>query len=79
MSLDLRFPIGLIFSIFGVILAAEGIRRRVDTIGVNINLWWGLVMLAFGIVMFLLAVFGKHPQVKSGVVLQNPENIHPGR
>lgn len=78
MALDLRFPIGLLFSIFGVILTAQGIRNPVKTVDININFWWGLVMLAFGIVMLLLAIFGKHPQVKSGVVLENPETRRPG-
>ena len=77
MALDLRFPLGLMFAILGVILTAVGILRPQETLGVNINLWWGLVLLAFGVVMLLLAMRGKgKPQIKGGVVLENPEHPH---
>jgi hypothetical protein len=81
MALDLRFPLGLMFGILGVILTALGIVRPMDTLGVNINLWWGLVLLAFGVVMLLLAMRGRGKvQIKSGVVLENPEHSgNPGR
>jgi hypothetical protein len=57
MGLDIRVPIGLLFLTLGVLLAAQGLlsdpaiyRRSLD---VNINLWWGLALLAFGGLMFL--------------------------
>ena len=59
MSFDVRLPIGLMFSILGAMLvlfglvADEAIYRR--SMGVNVNLWWGLVLLAFGAVMLWLA------------------------
>jgi hypothetical protein len=62
MGLDIRLPIGLMFTIFGVLLSAYGIA--VDktiyarSLGVNINLWWGMVMLAFGLIMLLLGLRG---------------------
>ncbi len=77
MTLDLRFPLGLMFLIFGAILTALGVIRPVDSIGINVNLWWGLVLLGFGVLMLLLSIFGKRPEVKSGVVLENPEHPHP--
>ena len=62
MGLDIRLPIGLLFSIFGVLLIGYGVlgdesiyARSLD---VNINLWWGLVMLGFGLVMFVLGKRG---------------------
>ena len=60
MSLDIRFPIGGMFSIIGAILVVYGlvsddvIYQR--SLGINVNLWWGLVLLAFGLVMLGLAV-----------------------
>ena len=55
MNLDLRMPIGLMFSAFGVMLAGYGLvsdRAIYDrSMGVNVNLWWGLVLLGFGLVM----------------------------
>jgi hypothetical protein len=58
MGLDIRLPIGLMFSLLGVLLIIagltldEGIYQR--SLGININLWWGFVMLAFGVVMLVL-------------------------
>ena len=60
MSLDLRIPMGLLFSFMGVILAAFGLSTRdnpelyAKSLGLNVNLWWGIVMLVFGQVMFQL-------------------------
>ena len=58
MGLDIRMPIGLMFAILGLLLAGFGlfgdkaIYQR--SLGVNINLWWGLVLLVFGVIMLLL-------------------------
>jgi hypothetical protein len=55
MTLDIRIPIGLLFAILGALLVAYGlvsdpaIYRR--SLGININLWWGLAMLVFGALM----------------------------
>jgi hypothetical protein len=54
MHLDLRLPIGLMFSIFGVMLVAYGLLSDAAIYGRSRdqrNLWWGLVLLAFGLVM----------------------------
>jgi hypothetical protein len=59
MGLDIRLPIGLMFSILGLLLTGFGlfgdqtIYRR--SLGINMNLWWGMVMLAFGIIMLLIS------------------------
>jgi hypothetical protein len=60
MGIDIRLPIGLMFAIFGLLLAGYGLLTGGDemyarhSLGLNINLWWGLAMLAFGVVMLLL-------------------------
>ena len=55
MNLDLRLPIGLMFSAFGVMLTGYGLVSDdaiyARSLGVNVNLWWGLVLLAFGLIM----------------------------
>jgi uncharacterized membrane protein len=60
MKLDLRLPIGLMFSIFGVMLTAYGLLSDAAiyerSLGINVNLWWGLVLLGFGLVMLALAI-----------------------
>ncbi|MGA2983061.1 MAG: hypothetical protein ABSG32_04570 [Terriglobia bacterium] len=60
MGLDIRLPIGIIFSIYGVILMIYGMIAdpslfQEKSLGVNIDLWWGLAMLIFGIFMGTLA------------------------
>lgn len=58
MGLDVRLPIGLMFTILGLMLAVYGLLGDKSiygrALGININLWWGLVMLLFGVVMLLL-------------------------
>jgi hypothetical protein len=60
MNFDLRLPIGLIFSLFGAILAIYGFTNDptvyAKALNINVNLYWGLVMLAFGVVMLFLAL-----------------------
>ena len=59
MGLDIRWPIGIIFTIYGVLLIIDGIVADraifVSSVGVNIDLWWGLAMLVFGMIMGMLA------------------------
>jgi hypothetical protein len=60
MKLDLRLPIGLMFSIFGVLLLGFGIISDAAiyqrSLGINVNLWWGVVLLVFGLVMLGFAL-----------------------
>jgi hypothetical protein len=59
MGLDVRVPVGLLFSVIGLALALYGLssdpRLYERSLGVNVNLWWGLVLLAFGATMLLLS------------------------
>jgi len=63
--MDIRIPIGLLFVILGIILAAFGIFTLNDTelyarsLGRNINLWTGVLMLVFGGGMLLFPILGK--------------------
>jgi hypothetical protein len=65
MSFDLRLPIGLMFSVFGVLLTVFGLvsDRAIyqRSLGINVNLWWGLVLVVFGVVMLGLAMRGRRP------------------
>lgn len=59
MGLDIRTPIGLMFSIFGVLLLGYGVATSGSDIyqrslGTNINLEWGAVLLVFGGAMLWL-------------------------
>jgi hypothetical protein len=65
MGLDIRWPIGLMFTLIGVLLAINGAVVKSDhaiSLGININLIWGLVLLVFGVLMLLGALKGgKNP------------------
>lgn len=60
MKLDLRLPLGLLFSLFGAILVIYGLVTPAEayrqSLGINVNLYWGVVLCAFGGVMLFLAV-----------------------
>ncbi len=62
MRLDIRWPIGLMFSVLGALLAVYGgatiHRPGATSAGIPINLSWGLVMLAFGLAMLAGAKSG---------------------
>lgn len=64
-SLDLRIPIGLLFSLLGVLLLGFGVASDPAiyqaSLGINVNAWWGLVMLAFGACMLGSAWIGRRP------------------
>jgi len=62
--LDIKIPIGLMFSIFGVILLVYGFITRNDvalyqkSLSHNVNLWMGGLTLLFGVFMLLLVKKG---------------------
>jgi hypothetical protein len=62
MGLDIRLPIGGLFTFVGVLLVIYGmasdpaIYQR--SLGINVNLIWGVVLVAFGVIMLLLGKRG---------------------
>lgn len=58
MGIDIRIPIGMLFTALGLILAIFGAVSNSSlyqrSLGINVNLGWGLVLLGFGILMLLL-------------------------
>ena len=61
MQLDIRVPIGLMFGLLGIILTIYGLATASDTamyqrsLGININLWCGLIFSVFAGTMLALA------------------------
>jgi len=55
MGLDIRLPIGGLFTVIGILLASYGALADGTiyqaSLGINVNLKWGLVMLGFGLIM----------------------------
>ena len=73
MGLDIRLPIGLMFAILGLLLIGYGLVSDKEiyqrSLGINVNVWWGAVMLAFGAVMFVLG--------KRGTAAMRPSDVSP--
>ena len=60
-ALDLRYPIGGLFTVLGLILAGFGLATRENAAmyarsqGLNVNLAWGVVMVVVGLLFLFLA------------------------
>lgn len=58
---DIRIPIGMMFTLMGVIISGYGIATSSNSalyqksLGINVNLVMGIVMLVFGVVMLYFA------------------------
>ena len=84
MGLDIRWPIGLMFTLIGALLVLCGIvtganpemyKRSLD---INVNLYWGLLLLAFGATMLTLAWRGAKQSGGSDPVATRPESEEVG-
>jgi multisubunit Na+/H+ antiporter MnhG subunit len=55
MSLDIRLPIGLFFTLLGAVLVVYGFLSDPSvyarSLGYNLNVLWGSALLMFGMVM----------------------------
>lgn len=60
MNFDLRLPIGLIFTFYGLVLTLYGLFSDPEiykkSLGLNVNRGWGVVLLLFGGWMLILAM-----------------------
>ena len=55
MQLDLRYPIGLLLTVYGVILAVQGAMVEAKVLGLNVDLYWGAAMTVCGLTALYLA------------------------
>ncbi|MGA2383295.1 MAG: hypothetical protein ABSG61_07655 [Gemmatimonadales bacterium] len=66
MKLDVRLPIGMMFTLLGALLVVYGLvsDRAIyaRSLGIDVNLWWGLVLLAFGVLMLTFALRSRRAQ-----------------
>jgi len=59
-GMDIRLPMGLMFSIIGAIITVYGLftigapMYEEHSLGIDINLWWGMIMTLFGLAMLAL-------------------------
>jgi len=58
--MDIRFPIGFMFTLTGLIITVWGLISDPEiyrkSLGININLWTGLAMLAFGLIFLAMGL-----------------------
>jgi hypothetical protein len=64
MGLDIRLPIGGLFTVLGLLLTGYGIATAGDAaaapaLPLNVNLWWGAVMLSFGLLLLVTAAHAR--------------------
>jgi hypothetical protein len=63
MGLDIKIPIGLMFTILGLLLTIFGLATANDAemyqraLDINVNLWTGTAMLVVGIVLLVTSKF----------------------
>jgi hypothetical protein len=58
-GIDIRLPLGILFLLLGLTLVAFGALSDPSlyqqSLGINVNLYWGVVLLIFGAMMFILS------------------------
>lgn len=71
-GLDVRWPLGLLFAMLGALLLGHGLMEG-DTVASNqvgnVNVWWGGVLLTFGLIVLWLA---RRARVKNQVTAKSP-------
>jgi len=64
MPLDIRVPIGVMLGLMGALLAGYGVLGPHDiyarSLGININLVWGLTLVVFAAILLVLGTRRKH-------------------
>ncbi len=59
------FWVGLVLTVYGLIITGTGVYYIFDPtaiegrIGGNANLWWGSVILVFGLIFFVSSIIGE--------------------
>jgi hypothetical protein len=61
MQADIRLPIGLLFTIVGVLIgifgfATNGAEMYKHSLGININIYSGICLTIFGVIMLVMAL-----------------------
>ena len=67
MHADIRFPIGLLFSIIGILLAVYGFMTNgaamySHSLNININIYSGVCLTIFGVLMLVMALAAQKRQ-----------------
>jgi hypothetical protein len=68
--------VGLILTVFGMVTSGSVIYQR--SLGINANLYWGLVLLVFGSAMFILGRRGQKKAEREPVKPAKPGTVRRG-
>jgi hypothetical protein len=78
MGIDIRLPLGILFSLLGLILVIYGLAGDPSlyqqSLGINVNLYWGIVLLAFGALMFVLSRRGARSEARAAAAPESPRS-----
>jgi hypothetical protein len=78
MGIDIRLPLGLLFLLLGAILIVYGAlgdpALYQQSLGINVNLYWGVVLFAFGGLMFALSRRGVRAAVRAESTPHSPRS-----
>ena len=73
MNLDIRLPIGGLFTLLGLLLTGYGLMADASiyrrSLGHNVNLWWGIVVLLFGVLFLWMG--------RKGTAAARPAEVEP--
>ena len=77
MGFDIRIPIGFLFTALGALLVLFGLFTMQSSIyehslGMNINLGWGAVLLIFGLLMIFFAKRSEKRALRQETAQQAP-------
>lgn len=61
--LDLKIPLGCLLTFYGLVLTIYGIFTDPSiyrkSLGIDVNIWWGLLMLVIGVFLLGLVISGR--------------------
>jgi hypothetical protein len=80
MGIDIRLPLGTLFSLLGLILIVYGATSDPSlygqSLGINVNLYWGVVLLSFGLLMFVLSRRSARASARLEQIPQSDSSTH---
>ena len=86
MGFDIRLPIGYLFTILGALLALYGLMTSAAeyqrSLGININLFWGVILLIFVLLMMFFAkrarsrAVAEEPRPQTGGPVRRSSRAH---
>jgi uncharacterized membrane protein (UPF0136 family) len=80
MGIDIRLPLGTLFSLLGLILIVYGATSDPSlygqSLGINVNLYWGVALLSFGALMFVLSRRSARASARLEQIPQSDSSTH---